>query len=56
MLKFLSKKQKGASLIEYALVAALIAIGSIAAMQMLSNNISTSFSQVGTKLQTTTNN
>ena len=45
MLRIFSKKEKGASLVEYALLVALIALGSMAAMRLLSNNISGAFSQ-----------
>jgi Flp pilus assembly pilin Flp len=39
-------------LIEYALVAALIALGSVAAMNGLATSIGTAFTTVGTKLTT----
>ncbi len=42
--------ESGQDLIEYALVAALIALGATAAMTSLANNISTAFSTVGSKL------
>lgn len=44
--------ESGQDLIEYALVAALIALGSVTAMKTLSNNISTAFGTVGTNLTT----
>jgi pilus assembly protein Flp/PilA len=44
--------ESGQDLIEYALVAALIALGATAAMNTLAGSISTAFSTVGTKLTT----
>jgi pilus assembly protein Flp/PilA len=44
--------ESGQDLIEYALVAALIALGATAAMTTLAGSISTAFSTVGTKLTT----
>jgi pilus assembly protein Flp/PilA len=46
------KDDSGQDLIEYALVAALIALGATAAMSALAGNISTAFSTVGSKLTT----
>jgi pilus assembly protein Flp/PilA len=46
----LVKDESGQDLIEYALVAALIALGSVTAMGKLSNSISTAFSTVGNNL------
>lgn len=42
--------ESGQDLIEYALVAALIALGAVAAMNTLATTISTAFSTVGSKL------
>ena len=42
--------ESGQDLIEYALVAALIALGATAAMTTLAGSISTAFSSVGSKL------
>jgi len=42
--------ESGQDLIEYALVAALIALGATAAMNTLAGSISTAFSTVGSKL------
>jgi pilus assembly protein Flp/PilA len=42
--------ESGQDLIEYALVAALIALGATAAMNTLAGTISTTFSTVGSKL------
>ena len=49
----LVQDESGQDLIEYALVAALIALGSVAAMNSLTASISTAFSTVGTNLTTT---
>jgi pilus assembly protein Flp/PilA len=49
----LTKDESGQDLIEYALVAALIALGSVAAMNTLATNISTALNSVGTQLTTT---
>ena len=46
----LHKDEAGQDLIEYALVAALIALGATAAMSTLANSISNAFSTVGSKL------
>jgi pilus assembly protein Flp/PilA len=46
----LVQDESGQDLIEYALVAALIALGSVTAMGGLSTAISTAFSSVGTQL------
>jgi pilus assembly protein Flp/PilA len=46
----LVQDESGQDLIEYALVAALIALGSVAAMNTLSSKISTAFGTVGTNL------
>jgi pilus assembly protein Flp/PilA len=40
------KKEKGASLVEYALLVALIAIVAIVAVQALGRSVSTSFSNI----------
>ncbi len=46
----LVRDESGQDLIEYALVAALIALGATAAMTTLAGSISTAFSSVGSKL------
>jgi len=46
----LVQDESGQDLIEYALVAALIALGSVAAMGSLSTVISSTFGSVGTTL------
>ena len=47
MLKNLISEESGQDLIEYALVAALVGLGSVAAMSSLANSISTTFNGVG---------
>jgi pilus assembly protein Flp/PilA len=47
--KFL-KDESGQDLIEYALVAALVGLGSVAAMSGLSNSIANTFNGVGSQL------
>ncbi len=42
--------ESGQDLIEYALVAAIIALGAVAAMTTLATGIGTAFTSVGTKL------
>lgn len=46
----LLRDESGQDLIEYALVAAIIALAAVAAMGTLANNISNAFSAVGSKL------
>jgi pilus assembly protein Flp/PilA len=48
----LASDESGQDLIEYALVAALIALGSVAAMNTLAGSIGTAFGTVGTTLTT----
>ena len=50
--KFLQliKNQKGATAIEYGLIAALIAVAAIAAMQQVGNKLNTTFNNVSTSL------
>jgi pilus assembly protein Flp/PilA len=50
LLKNLHKEESGQDLIEYALIAALIAVASVAAMTTLAGKISTEFSKVGAQL------
>jgi Flp pilus assembly pilin Flp len=47
------REEHGQDLIEYALTAALIALGATAAMTGVANNISTALASVGTKLTST---
>jgi pilus assembly protein Flp/PilA len=49
-LRSLHNDESGQDLIEYALVAALIAFGAVAAMSTLSTKINTAFSVIGSKL------
>ena len=54
-MKFINKlirDEEGATAIEYGLIAALIAIAAITAMQSLGNNLSTTFSTVSSELST----
>jgi pilus assembly protein Flp/PilA len=44
--------ESGQDLIEYALVAALVGLGAVAAMKTLGTNISSAFTSVGTSLTT----
>jgi len=53
MFKNLHKEESGQDLIEYALIAALIAVGAVAAMGSLANSISNEFNVVGGKLNVT---
>lgn len=46
------KKSKGATAIEYALIASLIAVAAIAAMRTLGNTLSNLFANVGNALNT----
>lgn len=50
MMKSLMKGESGQDLIEYALIAALVALGAIAAVTGLSSSISNTFSSVGNSL------
>lgn len=49
-LRSLLRDESGQDLIEYALVAAIIALAAVAAMSTLANNITNAFSAVGSKL------
>ena len=46
------KNSKGATAIEYGLIAALIAVAAIAAMQGLGNNLKNTFNNVSSNLKT----
>lgn len=50
ILNNLLKEDSGQDLIEYALVAAMIAFGAIASMGFLSNQISSEFNTIGSSL------
>lgn len=49
-LRTLLSDEEGQDLIEYALVVALIAFGAVTAMGTLSSDISSAFTNIGTKL------
>ena len=48
----LRRDEQGATAIEYGLIAALIAVAAITAMQSLGNNLNTTFNKVSTTLST----
>lgn len=50
LLKNLAVEDSGQDLIEYALVAALVGLGAVAAIKGLTNSISNTFNSVGTQL------
>jgi pilus assembly protein Flp/PilA len=50
LFKNLMNDESGQDLIEYALIAALIALGAIVAMQSLSSKISNEFNAIGSSL------
>jgi pilus assembly protein Flp/PilA len=50
LLKNLMTEESGQDLIEYALVAALVGLGSVASMQTLAQNIANTFTGIGTAL------
>ena len=50
VLRSLHQDESGQDLIEYALVAALIAFAAVAAMQTLAKQINNAFSTIGSKL------
>ena len=45
-----AKNERGASLVEYALLVALIAVAAIAGIRTLGQNVSTSFSTVNSEI------
>ena len=45
------RDEEGATAIEYGLIAALIAVAAITAMQSLGNELSTTFNKVSTELE-----
>jgi pilus assembly protein Flp/PilA len=47
-----AQDESGATAIEYGLIAALIAVGIIAAATLLGNNLSGLFNSIGTRLST----
>jgi pilus assembly protein Flp/PilA len=52
LVKNLINEESGQDLIEYALVAALVGLGAVAAMKGLSNNIGNAFNSIGSTLST----
>ena len=50
-LKSFLKNESGATAIEYGLIAALISVAAIVAMQSVGNNLTTTFNSVASKLQ-----
>ena len=50
MLRKMIKNNKGATAIEYGLIAALIAVAAITAMQGLGNKLKTTFNNVSTNM------
>jgi pilus assembly protein Flp/PilA len=52
LVKNLIIEDSGQDLIEYALVAALVGLGAVAAMKGLSNNIGNAFNSIGSTLST----
>ena len=54
MLRKIFKDNKGATAIEYGLIAALIAVAAIAAMQGLGGSLNKTLNNVSTKLNSTT--
>ena len=50
LLKTFVQDESGQDLIEYALIAALLGLGSVASMQGLANSIATTFTGVGNNL------
>ncbi len=53
--RFISE-ESGATAIEYGLIAAIIAVGIIAALQGLRNNLRTVFTDVGNRISSNTGN
>ena len=53
MIRKLFKNTKGATAIEYGLIAALIAVAAITAMQGLGTNLKKTFENVSTAMKTT---
>ena len=50
LLKSLEQDESGQDLIEYALVAALIALGAVISMKSVSTSIGSAFASIGTQL------
>jgi pilus assembly protein Flp/PilA len=51
MIRKLIRSRRGATAIEYGLIAALIAVAAIAAMQGLGNSLTTTFSNVSSNMK-----
>ena len=51
MFRKLLRSRKGATAIEYGLIAALIAVAAIAAMQSLGNQLTTTFTNVASNMK-----
>jgi len=51
MIRKLLRSRKGATAIEYGLIAALIAVAAIAAMQGLGNQLTTTFTNVASNMK-----
>jgi len=54
LLNKLMAEDSGQDLVEYALVAALVGLGAVAAMKGLTNSIGSTFNSVGTSLASAT--
>ncbi len=54
LLRVLATDDSGQDLIEYALIAAMVGLGAVAAMQSLATAISGAFTGIGTTLTTNT--
>ena len=52
-IKKLARNEKGATAIEYGLIAALIAVAAITAMQSLGTNLSSTFNKVASNMTAT---
>ena len=53
MIRKIFRNKKGATAIEYGLIAALIAVAAIAAMQGLGNQLKTTFNNVSSNMKAT---
>ena len=53
VLAWVRDEEKGASMVEYALLVVLIAIIAIVAIRLAGNNVSSTFSNIGNTLQPT---
>ena len=54
--KFLKKKSKGATAIEYALIASLIAVVAIAGMRLIGNKISSQLNNIASAIDNASTN